>query len=98
MQQNLLKTVNYGTIDAAERFAAGAPPVTAASLWRIVLVEFARRMIRRAGWRDGMPGLIEALYQPFSLFCTRVMLWERQQGDAIGRAYAELERAVAKQT
>jgi hypothetical protein len=44
-----------------------------------------------------MPGLIEGIYQPFSVFCARVMLWERQQGQIIARAYAELERVVGDQ-
>jgi O-antigen ligase len=94
MEDNLLKTVNYGRIDAAERLAQGAPRVTATTLIRVLALEFARRMVRRSGWRDGMPGLVEGFYQPFALFCTGVMLWERQQGDAIARAYAELERSV----
>jgi glycosyltransferase involved in cell wall biosynthesis len=97
MEDNLLKTANYGLIDSSARDAGGAPPVTPFTLARIIAVEFARRMIRRSGWRDGMPGIVEALYQPFSLMCASVMLWERQQGEAIQRAYAELERAVERQ-
>jgi glycosyltransferase involved in cell wall biosynthesis len=97
MEHNLLKTAAFGAVDAQERRAAGEPRVTALSLFRVLAVEFARRMVRRAAWRDGMPGLIEAFYQPFSLFCTRVMLWERQRGDALDHAYAELERAIDEQ-
>lgn len=97
IEHNLLKTATFGAVDAAERYAAGERAVGPLSLLRTVALEFARRMVRRAGWRDGMPGVIEALYQPFSLCCTRVMLWERQQGDAVARAYAELERAVGEQ-
>jgi O-antigen ligase len=97
IEHNLLKTVNYGAIDSAERHATGAPRVTALTLLRVLAIEFARRMVRRSAWRDGMPGLVEGFYQPFALFCTSVMLWERQQGDAVARAYAELERAVTEQ-
>ena len=32
-----------------------------------------------------MPGIIEAIYQPFSLFCVHVMLWQRQRGETPGR-------------
>ena len=59
-------------------------------------LEFGRRMVRRTGFRDGMPGIIEAMFQPFALFCARVMLWELQQGDAIRRRYEALEREVAE--
>jgi glycosyltransferase involved in cell wall biosynthesis len=97
IEDNLLKTVNYGRIDAEERLRAGDPPVTAWTLLLVIGRELARRLVRRAGWRDGMPGFIEAFYQPFALFCTWVMLWERQRGDAIQRSYAELEREVLEQ-
>ena len=30
-----------------------------------------------------MPGVIEALYQPFSLFCVHVMLWQRQRRETL---------------
>jgi len=44
-----------------------------------------------------MPGLIECVYQPLGSFCSWVMLWERQHQEEIERAYAELERQVARQ-
>lgn len=97
MEDNLRKTMIYGRLDAEERLARGAPPVTARTLFGTLALEFARRVIRRAGWRDGMPGLIEGLYQPFGLFCTSVMLWERQHRDEIAQAYADLERQVDEQ-
>jgi (heptosyl)LPS beta-1,4-glucosyltransferase len=97
IEDNLLKTVHYGSLDADARFARGAPRVTPFSLLRVMAVEFARRMIRRAGFRDGMPGLIEGFYQPFGLFCTSVMLWELQRRGDISEAYAALERLVEQQ-
>lgn len=97
IEDNLLKTVHYGGLDAAERLARGAPRVTAFTLLKVMALEFARRMVRRAGWRDGMPGLIEGFYQPFGLFCTSVMLWELQQGAEVTDAYAALERLVEQQ-
>lgn len=97
IEENLRKTIHYGGLEANDRFAAGAPPVGLRSLMRAMGYEVARRLIRRTAWRDGMPGLIEAIYQPFSVFCAQVMLWERQQGDSIDRAYLELERVVAEQ-
>jgi (heptosyl)LPS beta-1,4-glucosyltransferase len=97
IEENLAKTLHYGSLDAAHRHAAGAPSVRPTTLLRVMLYDFARRMVRRAGWRDGMPGLIEGIYQPFAMFCAAVMLWERQQGDAIDQRYAELERLAAEQ-
>jgi glycosyltransferase involved in cell wall biosynthesis len=97
IEDNLRKTVIYGRLEAAERTTRPTRRVTAGRLLATMALEFARRMVRRAGWRDGMPGVVEGLYQPFSLFCIEVMVWERQQGGAIDRAYDELERAAAEQ-
>lgn len=97
IEENLRKTLHYGALDAAERHAAGAPKVTAFTFVRVMLYDFLRRAVRRAGWRDGMPGLIEVIYQPFAMFCAAVMLWERQQNDAIERRYEELDRVVGEQ-
>lgn len=97
IEDNLRKTMIYGSLDAARRYADGAPKVTALTLLKVLGMEFARRMIRRVGWRDGMPGVIEGFYQPFSLFCTSVMLWELQQQDRIGQNYEALEQLVQQQ-
>ena len=43
-----------------------------------------------------MPGVIEALYQPFSLFCVYVMLWQRQRGETLWESYMALERQAAE--
>jgi glycosyltransferase involved in cell wall biosynthesis len=97
IEDNLRKTLIYGRLDADERYAHGAPPVTRFKLVSVLVFEFGRRMVRRAGWRDGVPGFLEGIYQPLGLFCTWVMLWERQREGEIARAYGELERAIAKQ-
>jgi (heptosyl)LPS beta-1,4-glucosyltransferase len=98
IEENLRKTIHYGRLDAAARQAAGAKPVRLRALLRAMAREFAWRMVRRTGWRDGMPGTIEGIYQPFSVFCAEVMLWELQQHDNVERRYEELERIVGEQT
>jgi (heptosyl)LPS beta-1,4-glucosyltransferase len=95
IEEGLVKAVRYGQLESQDLYEAGATRVTPWTLLRTMALEFGRRMIRRQGYRDGMPGFVEALFQPFALFCARVMLWERQQGDEIQRRYDELEREVA---
>ena len=96
IEENLIKAIRYGRLEARDLYDKGAPRVTLLSFIRVMALEFGRRMVRRTGFRDGMPGIIEALFQPFALFCARVMLWELQQGDAIRRRYEELEREVGE--
>jgi glycosyltransferase involved in cell wall biosynthesis len=94
IEENLRKAIHYGRLDAAQRFAASAAPVGVSTFLRVMIRDFAWRMVRRTGWRDGIPGVIEGIFQPFAMFCAAVMLWERQQGEAIAACYEELERLV----
>lgn len=97
MHEGLIKTLRYGRLEAQDAFDHGAPPVKVRHLLRPMGHEVARRLVRRTGWRDGMPGVIECIFQPFARFCAVAMLWELQQGEDIERRYAELEREVAAQ-
>jgi (heptosyl)LPS beta-1,4-glucosyltransferase len=96
IEENLVKTIRYGRLEALDLYERGARRVTPLTFVRVMALEFGRRMVRRTGYRDGMPGIVEALFQPFALFCARVMLWELQQGDDIRRRYEALEREVAE--
>jgi glycosyltransferase involved in cell wall biosynthesis len=97
VRENLEKTIHYGVLESSERYAAGAARVTSWRLLRVMAKDIARRAFRRTGWRDGMPGVIETIYQPFSLFCIEAMLWERQNAQEIERSYVRLEREAAEQ-
>jgi (heptosyl)LPS beta-1,4-glucosyltransferase len=96
IEENLVKAIRYGRLEALDLVEHGARRVTPWTLARVMALEFGRRMVRRSGYRDGMPGVIEAVFQPFALFCARVMLWELQQGDGIRRRYEELERELER--
>jgi glycosyltransferase involved in cell wall biosynthesis len=98
IEENLVKAIRYGRLDARDRFEAGGRRVTSWTFLRVMTLEFGRRMVRRRAFRDGMPGVIEAIFQPFALFCARVMLWELQQGDAVRRRYEALERELYEQS
>jgi O-antigen ligase len=96
IQEMLAKTIRFGDVQSRELFEQGAPRVTPWTLARLMLREFAWRMVRRRGYKDGMPGVIESLYQPFSLFCVHVMLWQRQRGETLAETYRALERQAAE--
>lgn len=90
---NLVKTATYLEVQAREMEQAGAPRVRVRSLLWVIAKELANRLLYRRGWRDGEEGWIESLYQPFSLFCVHVGLWERQRD--VPARYEELERRAA---
>jgi glycosyltransferase involved in cell wall biosynthesis len=95
IQDNLVKTADFGEVQARELLAAGAPKVTWWRLARVIVRELGFRLVRQRGYRDGMPGIIESIYQPFSLFCVHVMLWQLQRAEPLDAAYARLEREAA---
>jgi glycosyltransferase involved in cell wall biosynthesis len=94
IEEGLVKAIRYGRLEARDQLDAGARRVTPWTFFRVIGLEFGRRMMRRAGFRDGMPGVIEGLFQPFALFCAQVMLWELQHRDTIRRRYESLEREL----
>lgn len=92
---NLRKTAEYADLEARAMLAEGSAPVTPSTLVRVAARELLRRLVRRRAWRDGMPGWIEALYQPLSLLAVRARLWELQQEPSVAERYRLLEEELA---
>jgi (heptosyl)LPS beta-1,4-glucosyltransferase len=95
IEHSLAKTIEFGRVQSRELYASGAPNVNGRRLAYVMGREFAFRMIRHRAYKDGMAGVIEAIYQPFSLFCVEVMLWQRQRAESLDDAYERLEREAA---
>ena len=81
-EHKMQNTINWSKIEAEKLYQAGHPPMTVlrfiSAMWR----EFYKRMIRYQAWRDGIEGVIEAIYQVFSVFVTYARLWEMQSKNA----------------
>ena len=75
----LVKTIEWSKIEAELRFKAGHPRMTWWRFLRVILTAFFNSYIRQEGWRVGTVGIIESLYQAFSIFITYARLWEMQQ-------------------
>ena len=91
---NLVKSANYVEVQARERLAKGARPVTPWRLYRVLIREVAYRLVLRQGWRDGVVGVYEAFYWPFSHMCAEARLWELQQDPSVEDQYRELEETT----
>jgi glycosyltransferase involved in cell wall biosynthesis len=78
MENKLANTIAWSKLEAGLLYEAGHPKMDA---WRFLSAtgrEFWKRGIVLQGWRDGMEGMIEVIYQVFSVFITYARLWERQ--------------------
>ena len=93
--QSLRKTIIFGELQATELLRAGAPKVTWRTYFRVIGREFVRRMVLHRGYRDGTIGVIEAIYQPFSLFTVYVRLWELQRSPPLDVVYERLDQEAA---
>lgn len=74
------KTIEWSKIEAELRFKSGHPKMTWWRFPRVMLTAFFDSYIRQSGWKAGGIGLIESMYQSFSIFVTYARLWEMQQG------------------
>lgn len=79
LAQMVEKTNRYSQIEAELFFQGGLPPVTPVTLLRKSIMEFVRRYILKRGYLDGRIGLIQSLYQGYSVFISYAKLYELQQ-------------------
>jgi len=73
------KTIEWSKIEADLRFKTNHPAMNGLRFVRVMLTAFFDSYIRQGGWKIGIPGLIESIYQSFSIFITYARLWEIQQ-------------------
>ena len=79
LSEMLKKTIEWSKIEAELRFKANHPKVTWWRIPRVMITAFFDSYIKQEGWKVGAIGLIESLYQSFSMFITYATLWEMQE-------------------
>lgn len=80
LSQMVIKTNRYSAIEAQQFFDGHLPPVTPVTLLRKSVMEFVRRYFLKRGFLDGKIGLIQSLYQGYSVFISYAKLYELQRG------------------
>lgn len=75
----LAKTIEWSGYEAQLRADAHHPKMTWWRFPRVMLTAFYDSYIRQGGWKIGTAGLIESMYQAYSMFITYARLWELQQ-------------------
>lgn len=78
LAQMVAKTNRYSAIEAEQFLRGGLPTVTTLTLFRKPLMEFLRRYVFKLGILDGAIGLLQALYQSYSVFLAYAKLYELQ--------------------
>jgi len=75
------KTNEWSEIEAKLRFDAKHPRIVPWRLFRVMLTGFVTSYVKEGGWKMGTVGLIESMFQAFSMFTTYAKLWELQERD-----------------
>ncbi len=75
------KTNEWSEIEARLRFEAHHPPVVWWRILRVMWTGFFDSYIKQKGYSVGMVGIIESMFQAYSMFATYAKLWELQQNE-----------------
>ena len=81
LSQMIVKTNAWSEYEAKLRFKSGHPKLAPWRFLRVMITEFIHSYVKNKGYRNGTYGLIEAMYQAFSIFITYAKLWEMQEKD-----------------
>ncbi|HVZ58148.1 MAG TPA: hypothetical protein VG935_00130, partial [Patescibacteria group bacterium] len=73
------KTNVWSETEAKLRLKAHHPEITWWRFPRVMLQAFYHSYIVEKGWKVGTAGVVESIYQAFSIFITYAKLWELQQ-------------------
>lgn len=73
------KTNKWSEIEAALRLNVHHPRIASWRLIRVMMTAFWDSYISQQGFKAGIVGLIESIYQSFSSFITYAKLWELQR-------------------
>lgn len=74
----LNKTIEWSKMEAELRLNANHPKMTWWRFSRVMISAFLDSYIKQGGRKAGTAGLIESIYQAFSMFITYARLWEMQ--------------------
>lgn len=94
---SLEKSRNYTQLTAQILLESNHPKVQVKNFFGAMVREFWFRAIKKQGWRDGLVGWIEILYQTFNAFLVQVQLWELQQKQTMEEKYQDIDEKISKE-
>ena len=78
LESMVTKTASWSTIEASIRLKNQHPQMIWWRFPRVMLTAFIKSYILQGGYKAKTVGLIESIYQAFSIFITYAKLWEMQ--------------------
>ena len=78
LEQMIAKTNEWSEYEAELRLKANHPKMTVWRFPRVMITSFLGAYFKGGGWRNGTAGIVEGIYQSYSMFITYAKLWEKQ--------------------
>ncbi len=78
LKEMIEKTNEWSEIEATLRYQNNHPQMTWWRFMRVIISSFYQTFVINEGWKAGTVGLIESIYQAYSMFITYAKLWEKQ--------------------
>lgn len=78
LESMLNKTIEWSKKEALFRYNANHPQMTWWRFPRVMISAFLNSYIKQRGYKAGAVGIIESMFQSFSMFITYARLWELQ--------------------
>lgn len=75
----LNKTIEWSSQEALLRYNSRHPKMTWWRFPRVMMSAFLNSYIKQKGYKAGVVGVLESIYQSFSMFITYAKLWELQK-------------------
>lgn len=92
LESMLNKTIEWSSAEALLRYNSGHPKMTWWRFPRVMITGFLNSYIKQRGYQAGVAGLIEGIYQSFSMFVTYAKLWELQKYSNLKRKTENLKQ------
>jgi glycosyltransferase involved in cell wall biosynthesis len=73
------KTIEWSKIEADLRMRTNHPKMSWWRFFRVMVTAFYDSYIKQKGYKAKTAGLVESMYQSFSMFITYARLWEMQE-------------------
>lgn len=83
LTEMLDKTIEWSEVEAELRLKAKHPKMSWWRFFRVMITAFWDSYVKQKGYKAGTAGLIESMYQTFSIFITYARLWEMQEKSQI---------------
>lgn len=97
LETSIANTLKWSKLEAENRIKAGHPKMTGWRFLRVLFTGFWQQFIKKKIWKKGTEGVIEGIYQTFSLFFTYFRLWELQRKESLEDSYKKIDQEILKE-